>query len=158
MTDIRRTILWVIFGFSMVLLWDQWQVYNGKPATFFPQTSKVTAKAPQAPASATPPAATTTAAATPGTVPGAAPTAAAAAQGERFTVTTDLLRLTFDTQGGSLVRSDLLKVAADAKQGKTEGIFTLLQEDPERVYVAQSGLIGGDFPTHTTVMTASGDL
>ena len=157
MTDIRRTILWVIFGFSMVLLWDQWQVYNGKPATFFPQTSKVAAKAPQAPASATPPAATTTAAATPGTVPGAAPTAAAAAQGERFTVTTDLLRLTFDTQGGSLVRSDLLKVAADAHQGKTEGIFTLLQENPERVYVAQSGLIGGDFPNHTTVMTASGD-
>ena len=37
MNDIRRTILWVIFGFSMVLLWDQWQVHNGKPATFFPQ-------------------------------------------------------------------------------------------------------------------------
>ena len=28
MTDIRRTILWVIFGFSLVMLWDQWQVYN----------------------------------------------------------------------------------------------------------------------------------
>ena len=36
MNDIRRTILWVIFGFSMVLLWDQWQVHNGKSATFFP--------------------------------------------------------------------------------------------------------------------------
>ena len=34
MNDIRRTILWVIFGFSMVLLWDQWQVYNGQKATF----------------------------------------------------------------------------------------------------------------------------
>lgn len=34
MNDIRRTILWVIFGFSMVLLWDQWQVYNGHKATF----------------------------------------------------------------------------------------------------------------------------
>ncbi|MEY4735799.1 MAG: hypothetical protein RL302_118, partial [Pseudomonadota bacterium] len=29
MNDIRRTILWVIFGFSMVLLWDQFQVYSG---------------------------------------------------------------------------------------------------------------------------------
>jgi YidC/Oxa1 family membrane protein insertase len=37
MTDIRRTILWVIFGFSMVLLWDQWQLHNGKKATFFPK-------------------------------------------------------------------------------------------------------------------------
>ena len=29
MNDIRRTILWVIFGFSLVMLWDQWQVHNG---------------------------------------------------------------------------------------------------------------------------------
>ena len=37
MTDIRRTILWVIFGFTLVLLWDKWQVYNGRHATFFPE-------------------------------------------------------------------------------------------------------------------------
>ena len=36
MNDIRRTILWVIFGFSLVLLWDQWQVYNGHKPTFLP--------------------------------------------------------------------------------------------------------------------------
>lgn len=36
MNDIRRTILWVIFGFSLVMLWDQWQLHNGRPATFFP--------------------------------------------------------------------------------------------------------------------------
>lgn len=36
MNDIRRTILWVIFGFSLVLLWDRWQIHNGRPATFFP--------------------------------------------------------------------------------------------------------------------------
>ena len=40
MNDIRRTILWVIFGFAMVLLWDQWQVYNGNKATFFPTPAK----------------------------------------------------------------------------------------------------------------------
>ena len=34
MNDIRRTILWVIFGFSMVLLWDQWQIHNGQKPTF----------------------------------------------------------------------------------------------------------------------------
>ncbi|MDB5749941.1 MAG: rane protein insertase YidC, partial [Ramlibacter sp.] len=54
MTDIRRTILWVIFGFSMVMLWDQWQVYNGRQATFVPSGKAVaTAAAPAAaPASA----------------------------------------------------------------------------------------------------------
>ena len=51
MNDIRRTILWVIFGFSMVLLWDQWQVFNGRQATFFPSATQ-TAKAPAATASA----------------------------------------------------------------------------------------------------------
>ena len=46
MNDIRRTILWVIFGFSMVLLWDQWQVYNGHKATFFPHASQQNAVVP----------------------------------------------------------------------------------------------------------------
>ena len=52
MNDIRRTILWVIFGFSMVLLWDQWQIHNGKKATFFPsptQPASATAPAPVKP-------------------------------------------------------------------------------------------------------------
>ncbi len=162
MNDIRRTILWVVFGFSMVLLWDQWQIHNGRQATFFPKpTPAVTAKAPAAGAGAT--------AATPGAVPapvaqgaqpGAVPQsggAAPAASSERFTVTTDLLKLTFDTEGGSLVRSEFLEVAGDDAQGKPAGNFVLLEQSPERVYVAQSGLVGGDFPTHKTVMAASGE-
>jgi YidC/Oxa1 family membrane protein insertase len=42
MNDIRRTILWVIFGFSMVLLWDKWQLHNGNKATFFPSPAAKT--------------------------------------------------------------------------------------------------------------------
>ena len=53
MTDIRRTILWVIFGFSLVMLWDQWQVYNGRQATFFPSGKPAaTAVAPGTPTGA----------------------------------------------------------------------------------------------------------
>ena len=48
MNDIRRTFLWVIFGFSMVLLWDQWQIHNGQKATFFPQPTKPAVSAPAA--------------------------------------------------------------------------------------------------------------
>ena len=47
MNDIRRTILWVIFGFSMVLLWDKWQLHNGNKATFFPSPAAVGAAARQ---------------------------------------------------------------------------------------------------------------
>ena len=51
MNDIRRTILWVIFGFSMVLLWDQWQIHNGQKATFFPAPVAVNKEAASAPVS-----------------------------------------------------------------------------------------------------------
>jgi YidC/Oxa1 family membrane protein insertase len=162
MNDIRRTVLWVIFGFSMVLLWDQWQVYNGKSATFFPTgKSAATAKAPVGGASSVPPVsaasstlpasaapATTTAAASPSSVPGAAAPAAAS---QKITVTTDVMRVTFDTEGGSIVRTEFLK------EKDASGNFVLLEESPERKYVAESGLIGGDFPNHKTVMTFSGE-
>ena len=109
MNDIRRTILWVIFGFSMVLLWDQWQVYNGHKATFFPSPASSTAAKAQAPASApvgaasvpAGSAAATNSVATPAQVPGtAAPGAGAAPARERIQVTTDVLKLTFDSEGG----------------------------------------------------------
>lgn len=74
MNDIRRTILWVIFGFSLVLLWDKWQVHNGNKATFFPAPAAATAPAPEtakAPGDAGVPAPAATAGA--GEVPGGAP-------------------------------------------------------------------------------------
>jgi len=162
MNDIRRTILWVIFGFSMVLLWDKWQIHNGHKGTFMLGTTPtLTAPAPAAaPAASSVPNAnsvpSTTAAApaaTASSVPGVAAPAATAAPRELVTVTTDLMRLSFDSEGGTIVKSEFLKQAGD---GKT-GTFVLLEQSPNRVYVAQSGLIGGTFPTHKTPMTVSGD-
>ena len=49
MTDIRRTVLWVVFTMSLVLLWDGWQKHNGHPSMFAPQPKPVAA----APGSAT---------------------------------------------------------------------------------------------------------
>ncbi|MFN9475766.1 membrane protein insertase YidC [Acidovorax sp.] len=163
MNDIRRTILWVIFGFSMVLLWDKWQLHNGNKATFFPTAAPVAATAPAGTASASAGAASvpsTTNSAAPATasaqgasaVPGQPAPSAAPATRERVQVTTDVYRLTFDSEGGSLTHAELLKHAdIGDKSGKN---FLLLDESANRVYVAQTGLIGGAFPTHKTLMTA----
>ena len=179
MNDIRRTILWVIFGFSMVLLWDQWQVYSGHKATFFPSPAKLDAGqskatgAPNAganatangvpvavsPSSAVPTATSTTASAqVPGTsITATTPQTAAAVPRERLVVTTDVLKLTLDTEGGSLVQAEFVKHIDMADKAKN---FILLDESKERTYVAQSGLIAGaggavagGFPTHKTVMS-----
>ena len=167
MNDIRRTILWVIFGFSMVLLWDQWQVFNGQKPTFFPPAT--TAAKP--PAVATTPASSVPAgvAAVPGTsapvaaaaVPSAIPATpsadapAAAVKKERIVISNDVLTLSFDTEGGALVGSVFTKYAD--MNDKSKG-FVLLDESNSRVYVAQTGLIGTSgapsLPTHKTLMTA----
>ncbi len=163
MNDIRRTILWVVFGFSLVLLWDQWQIHNGHKATFFPQP--VTAKAPSdsaAPAltplaSGVPVASAPAAVAGVAQVPGTPAAPAAAAPRDRIEVATDVLKLTFDTEGGSLVRTELGQHADMADHSKP---FVLLDESRDRVYVAQTGLIGAAngvaYATHKTPMSFSG--
>ena len=159
MNDIRRTVLWVIFGFSMVLLWDQWQISHGQKATFFqgqPVKVDTSSIAPSQPASDTSVPA--------GTVPVAAAAPAAvladaalAKTGERFTVSTDVLKLRFDTQGGTLVGSEFVRYGDNADESKN---FVLLDDSKDRVYLAQSGVVSGAvpgaFPTHKTPMTVSG--
>ncbi len=170
MNDIRRTILWVIFGFSMVLLWDQWQIFNGQKPTFFP-SQNASVKSQNSPAAANPggaaaPTPSTPSASTTPTpvalsgvsasaVPTGAPVAAAQAAREKLVVSTDVFTLTFDTEGGALVKSSFnkFKDLTDKNSG-----FVLLDESNARVYVAQTGLIaastGAALPTHKTNMVA----
>ena len=158
MNDIRRTILWVIFGFALVLLWDKWQVHNGHKATFFPVPGATQTAAPSVgPASSgatgvpAPMASSTSASGLPGAsaVP-TQPAVQAAAAREQVVVTTDVLRLTFDSEGGSITQAELLKYADMADKSKN---FLLFDQSAERTYTAQTGLIGGNFPTHKTLMT-----
>jgi YidC/Oxa1 family membrane protein insertase len=153
MNDIRRTVLWVIFGFSMVLLWDQWQVHNGNKATFFPTPSQQAKLASDA-ASATPQAAGVPA---PVVAQGATSVPLVetrAANKELVQVETDVAKLTFDTEGGNLVRVELLKHEDEQKPGNH---IVLLDDSKDRIYTAQTGLIssvpGVALPTHKTVMT-----
>lgn len=150
MSDIRRSILWVIFGFSLILIWDQWQIYNGNPATFFPSSSakKAAVTQPAAKDAGVPQAAAAAAGAS--EVPSAAPSIPR----QTHVVTSDVLKLTFDSEGGSLVGAQMLKHAAVTGLGKDKPLepLQLLNQDEKHTYVAQTGLIGGSFPTHKTPM------
>jgi YidC/Oxa1 family membrane protein insertase len=151
MNDIRRTILWVIFGFSMVLLWDQWQVHQGNKATFFPtppqQVKPVTEAASGVPQPAGVPVAPQGAATLP-------LVETRTASKELVQVQTDVAKLSFDTEGGTLVRVELLKHADEQKPGSH---VVLLDDSKDRIYTAQTGLIsntpGVVLPTHKTLMT-----
>jgi YidC/Oxa1 family membrane protein insertase len=200
MNDIRRTILWVIFAFSVVVLIDQWQIHNGNKPFFFPTPPAKTASADAKDASAAAPSSavanTSAADANSGTssVPtssakvaaspaasstSAVPTTSATAQTparDLIEVTTDVYKLDFDLEGGSLVRAELLKHSAIVEKdiwiieffnklfGKTKPAngmtadgkipnMVVLDQSKERLYNAQTGLIGGaDLPNHKTMM------
>ena len=75
MTDIRRTILWVVFVTSLFLLWDAWNKHNGQPSLFGgpPPRSATASSAPGGAASAAVPAPAATAQGPAGAVPRAPP-------------------------------------------------------------------------------------
>ena len=151
--DIRRTILLMIFSFSLLMLWNNWQVHQGNPPLFGAPTAatkpKVEATDPAAAAlsGGVPVAPATSASSTVATVPGLATTTAVAVQTVSFK--TDVLALVFDLQGAQLIRSDLLAFPSVDDPSKP---FTLLERAAGHTYVVQSGLTGAAggvaFPNH----------
>ena len=157
--DIRRSVLWMIFSFSLLLLWNNWQVHNGKPSLFggTPASQQQAANPDAAAAKAgsgaiTPSVPTGTPAAQAGpssTVPGSdAPIAAVA---EQIVIESDVLRLTFDTTGAQIIRAELPMYPVS---GDVDHPFVLLDKSNAFTYVVQSGVVGApagqSFPTHQT--------
>ncbi len=168
MTDIRRTVLWVVFTMSLVLLWDGWQKHNGQPSLFSPGAPRPAASAPSV--TPAPQAGVAPAAATPGAQPAAV---AAAAPSEKIVVHTDVLTVTVDTLGGDVVRAELPKYLTAPDPTVTDQLMQMvgLQKKPPftpepvvlfdaaNSYRAQTGLVnaqagGAALPAHTTPMTA----
>ena len=155
MNDIRRSVLWVIFGFCMVMLWDKWQVYNGHKALFFPSSEK--AEVQVAPASNSEIPQATTVASGVQALTSVDSNEQKTVSREKVEITTNVLKLTFDPVGGSLVKAELL----DHKDINHPGSnVVLLDDSAQRIYEAQSGLIskesGAEYPTHKTLMKFSG--
>ena len=155
MTDIRRTLLWVVFSMSLVLIWDAWQKHNGNPSMFSPAPAPTVASAPATGTGAGSLPAPANIGASGVAVAGAAPAAAAVAvPSEKVVVNTDLLQVTIDGSGATISHAELL-AQVDPHDPKKHVV--LFDNSPDRLYLAQTGLIpttaGVQLPNHTTAMT-----
>ncbi len=137
--DTQRLILFIVFSFSILMLWDAWQKEQ-HPAPIgqiaqqkagVDQTPAPMARALEAPAK---------------------DSAGPLQTGERIKVQTDLVYAEIDTLGGDVRRLELLKHHDTQDKSKN---FILLEDDPKRLYIAQSGLIGNDLPTHKTLFSTA---
>ena len=143
--DTRRLILFVIFSFSIMMLWDAWQRKDA-PA-LVPGQSQTTQQAADAPATADVKIGTET----------AENGQFSLVRGERIKVSTDLFQAEIDTNGGDLRHLALNKHrAVDAKEGN----FVLMDDSTNKMtYVAQTGLLDkslpeGSLPNHRSIFTS----
>ncbi|MDD5402966.1 MAG: membrane protein insertase YidC [Sulfuricella sp.] len=140
--DTQRLILFVVFSFSILMLWDSWQKEQHPAAV---QT------APNQLASSTPtptPTSTALGAASPVAAPDLLPHMD---KGERLHVSTDTLNVVIDTAGGDIRQLELLKHHDAEDKNKN---FVLLTDQKPHIYVAQSGLLGNGLPSHKTQYVA----
>jgi YidC/Oxa1 family membrane protein insertase len=137
--DFQRLFLFLIFAFSLVLVWDGWQRYQ-HPELYAQQEAPTGKAAEKA------------------SLPAAAGQAAIAQQaaqrvaGKLVHVKTDLLEAEISTVGGDISRLALLK-HPDAKD-KSKPLVLFQRGEGTHNYVAQSGLLGAGLPNHNSLFTA----
>ena len=128
--DVRRLILFVVLSFSILFFWSSWQERHA------PQVAQqVEVNQPQ-----------------PASIASANEKTFQLSSDKRVTVETDVFKAEIDTMGGDIRRIELLKHHAD--YSNKEDLVLLDDRKSPLVYVAQSGLIGKDLPTHKTIFTA----
>lgn len=142
--DMRRLFLFLIFSFSLVLLWGEWTRQNLPPVQSVATDTK-DASVPTAPARPIPQAA----AAAPTTVE-----VQKATTGKKIVVTTDTFKAEINTSGGNIQHLELLQHRDSEDQSKP---LTLLQQRGEHTYLAQSGLLGKGLPTHNAEFSVEGE-
>jgi YidC/Oxa1 family membrane protein insertase len=138
--DTQRLILFVVFSFSLLLLWEAWQKESKPPVPAAAATSQTAVPTPSALGEA------------PQAKGASVPAAAAAAESgprEIVRVQTDLVRAEIDTRGGDIVFLELLQQKDAGDAGKNIVLF-----GPEHRYAMQSGLIGAGLPNHKTQFRA----
>lgn len=142
--DTKRLILFVIFSFSLLMLWDAWQQEKASGQAV-DQLQTGDASIPQAAKNVLPEQERN--------IP--QESGFSLGSGQRITVKTDLYQAVIDTMGGDLRRLELTEhSAADS----IDQNFVLLDDaGTPMLYVAQTGLLGEQLPTHKDLFTASAD-
>ena len=145
--DIKRTVLLVIFSLSLLMLWENWTIYNGGASMFAPEVASTSNNATSNTKSdsSVPQASISTPVASGADVPAGAVSAQA---GEKITITTDLLKAEINSAGGELTRIELLQHKDSANESKN---VVLMESGSGRTYVGQSGLIGTSAPNHRSL-------
>jgi YidC/Oxa1 family membrane protein insertase len=140
--DTRRLILFVILSFSIMMLWDAWQLKDVPPQVTEEQGQEIPSVS----------IANTTSPSEVSSV-GIENSQFKLESGHDIEVTTDLFQAKINSIGGDLRHLSLNKHGADDAK---EGYFTLMDAAGEPMfYVAQTGLIGGDLPNHKTLFTST---
>jgi YidC/Oxa1 family membrane protein insertase len=140
--DAQRLVLLMIFGFSLLMLWEAWDKHNRpKPPAVVPAAQQGVPAQPAAPSDS--PAAPSKAPAP------AVPATEVAAKGDIVRVSTDVALAEIDTRGGTLKRLELLKHKDAFDPTKNLVLF-----GPDHKYEAQSGLIQEGGPNHLTLWSA----
>ncbi len=147
--DFNRLFLFLIFSFSILLLWDAWQRSELPPVPVVAQVAPVVA--PQA---GVPVATISTTGATASAV--VDPQKIQVGQRNRvgqqiIKVKTDYLTAEISTAGGDLHRLELVQHHDAVDKSKP---FVLLREQAAHTYIAQTGLLGSGLPTHHALFTA----
>ncbi len=139
--DNQRLILFAILSVLILMLWSAWESEQRPPSAQAPKPKQEVPATPAVPAAL-------------GQIaPG--PAVTELGNGARIQVTTDLLHVEIDTQGGDLRVVELRKHPVSADQ--PDKPFRLFDDQGKKVFVAQSGLIGreeGAFPSHKSRYTA----
>ncbi len=148
MTQTRTFLLiaWLVVAF---LLWDAWQKDHHAPAAPTPASAQIDAAIPSSDDGSVPaPSDVPTASA----LPDVPAVENASTPGDTVVLANDVLRLTLDARGGTVLVAELLDYAQQPKGEKVP--VQLLSQEPAHYFVAQNGLIGSVAPTHEDAMTA----
>ena len=143
--DIKRLILFVIFSFSILMLWDSWQKKDVPNVVPVLGTANQDASIPIAGSISTNVPSVNSSVPSQGTV-------FKLNSAQRIKVATDLYQAEIDTVGGDLRRLTLNKHRASDSQ---DGFLLLDDSATPMLYVAQTGLIGADLPTHKSIFTTT---